>query len=427
MSSVVRPKTSIGLEIEINGMTRELEIYVDWNLWGAAAEHCGRELRTKPCVGISGLTHLRKSLISMEKGAEHVTFDNAGTHIHIDFLNDIASNNASQLQRKAAKYRNNKYINPTGSGKKWYWIDPSGKYWSSPKGWIEKTATNTKPHPNSVYERTGVYKRQLLNVKRFMAIGIRFADTLFALQHPDRRFNKYCHSLASWNEDLMFKMTSVRSIAVHPNLQQRHRRHMFNLLSFAKWGTVEVRMIKASLNTEEIWAQIVLFTKMARMAKLNIGLPEATGRITTDFTILLNFCNIHGKYRKILVNMFNENISQKQFWCYCFRCYERYRQTEVYDYGLSRPVCRHCHQNHAVCIHCGRLINRSTAPLKLKMDDAIDGGRFICSHCYEHIGKRHIRAIETAGGFCKALNANVGSGFSKHGMRQLRKMRELFT
>lgn len=419
-----RPRTSVGIEIEINQLPHNLDI--DRSLWVNAHEHCGVELRTTPCAGVEGLRKLKRSIRKMEKspGSRTCGFNNAGTHIHIDFLNDVAP--MANLKRKAAKYnsRHNTYENPTGTGKKWFWIDERGVFYRSPSHYSQKLGLARRPA--DVYKNTGKNKHTLLAVKRFMAIGIRFADVLFAIQHSDRRFNKYCHTIEDWNEDLLFEQKSIQAIATHPNLQQNHRRHMFNVLSFAKWGTIEIRMLKASLNTDEIWAQLMLFTRLARLARSKAPIPKPTGLITKDFTVLLNFAGMHGKYRKILVDMFGRSLKTRDFNCFCYSCYSQCRQSECYDYGLSRAVCRSCH-NRASCISCGRSVDKSRAPNSQRVDELIVGGRWICRHCKKSGDGQYRLNHEKSNNIRYALGTNVGSGFDSKGFRQLRRMRELFT
>jgi hypothetical protein len=424
-----RPPISVGVEIEVNAINQSLRSSVDWDLWEQAGEHCGVELRTSPCRGIGGLKKLKKSLEKMgkSKGAKACGFNNAGTHLHIDFLTENAPKDDSLvLKRKAAPTDHfGDYYNPFGNGKKWYWVTSDGRKWESPAAY-RMSASRRGTSARVAYNKT---PDNILNgVKRFFILGIRFADVLFAIQHPDRRFNKYCHTIEGWDEKLVKKAKSVGEIATHPNLQQNHRRHMFNAMAFRKWGTIEIRMLKASLDADEIWAQMMLFTRLARLARTKkVKLPKATGMITKDFTTLINFAGMHGKYRKVLVDVFGRNIRVKQFRCFCFRCYREYRQTEFYDYGLSRAVCRGCHTN-AACVMCSRALRRDVISNKHRIDDLVEGGRWLCKYCFSD---ENIKSVRTSAkkkrGSVSILGATIGSGYDEQGMRQLRRMRELFT
>lgn len=406
--------TSIGIEIEVNHLPFDLRNSIDWSLWGRDAEHCGIELRSIPFRGFSGIRAMRKSLQAIEKSpsAKYAGFNNAGTHIHIDFA---GPESAPPLKRKAAKAIIGGYDSP--SGKKWYWVSPDGAVWASPSDYrIHRGSA-----PSEQYNKTG--DKLLLSVQRFFAIGIRFADTLFALQHPDRRVNKYCHSIENWDEKTLFSARSIAEIAEHPQLQQMHRRHMFNAMAYKRWGTIEVRMIRATLDSDELWAQICLFSKLAAAAKdLERGIPEAKGNISVNFVSLLNFANINGKNRKVLTNMFNRNSSQSEFYCRCFRCHSYLIQQNFVDIGMSRVVCRGCFE--LCCENCSRYIGHADASANLKVDNLVEGGRYVCGDCSK-TKDNYANSYERRG-FHTVAGMRLGSGFDKFGMRQLRRMRELF-
>lgn len=407
-----KSRTKIGLEIEVNNLNRNLRDSIDWNIWSRDNEHCGVELRTKPISGRKELSRLSANLKQMEKspGAKACGFNNAGTHLHIDFISD-AVENTSKLSRKAAPKVNDIYVNPTGSLKRWYWIDETGRMFEKP--------SDAQAPMNAHRANMQTPATQLENVKRFLTIGVRFSDVMICLQHPDRRLNKYCHAIGAWDETLLNSRTSVYNIANDMNLQQGHRRHAINAMAFAKWGTIEIRLIKASLTRDEIWAQIVMFCKLANKAKGREPLPVATGMISIDFVTLLNWAGLTGKHRKTLTDMFRRNTSIESFNSICYSCQGSYDQRLIVDYGLSRPVCMGCDTNMNVCCHCGEHPGYDGRPSLLDNRN----GRKICGYCSEM--KQDILKQEKAGNFIYLMSLPVGSGFDSVGPTQLRRMRGL--
>lgn len=410
--------TSVGLEIEVNHLTAGLRESVNKNLWTIASEHCGRELRSVPCRGPTEIRRLIRSIEEMQKWSSYAGFDNAGTHIHIDFLRDCKTDvSVSSLRRKSANKVGDIYVNPTGSGKKYYWISPDGACWSSPKAFTSYSMAGFESPAQA--SRSRKLNKASISVKRFLALGIRFADCLTALQHPDRRFNKYCHSLADWDEELLFSVKSISEICNHQNLLQGHRRHAFNPLAFEKYGTVEIRMLKASLNPMEIWAQIFLFTRMAELAKSEDGLPSPIGRVTVDFCLLLDACDIHGRIRRQLLTMFNRNMCEKNFNIRCFRCEKFRHQSGFTDIGLSRGLCEYC-SIYNFCVAC------KNAMIKTDKDACqLDHNRFLCSYC--SVRKNDYRDIEKSRKSMLSYGDKVGSGFDELGFKALRRMRAIFT
>ena len=93
---IKKPKVNIGLEIELNSTGG---LNVDNKLWQVVNEHCGYELRSYPCKTPGQIKRLIKSIELMSKQS-YSTFDNTGTHIHIDFLNDqnVSPSDLERLQ-----------------------------------------------------------------------------------------------------------------------------------------------------------------------------------------------------------------------------------------------------------------------------------------------------------------------------------------
>lgn len=418
------PRTSIGVEIEVNRFNRRLETSMSRSVWSTAPEHCGMELKSVPCGTPGEIKKLVRSLEKMNIAAGDTPgFENTGTHIHIDFLKDIKLEKYDLgLKRINAAYINGRYLNPTGSGKKYYWISPDGSIWSKPKDYASYVGANgVNP---STASRIQADSRYLNAVKRFLALGIRFANPLFGLQHPDRRFNKYCHTLAFWSEETLFSCRSIHEICHHPNLLQGHRRHMFNLLAFPKYGTVEIRMVRGSLSPDELWPQIFLFGKMAKLAKSSEQLPNPSGNIVVDFTTLLDACDIHGKMRRSLMDAFSKNSSVKTFNIRCYRC-ERYDHFGNYsDFGLSRGVCNHCIA-YTTCAYCG---NESEKSSSQKLDDRLSGGRYLCASCLRvGVNVDWVLNQEKRLGSVHILGEPVGSGVGENGPIGLGRMIALFS
>jgi hypothetical protein len=421
------PKTSIGVEIEVNNFNRRLSTSMDATLWSTADEHCGTEMRTVPCKTPGAIKQLVRSLDRMHITAgETPGFDNTGTHIHIDFLRDVDGDALSRgLKRMNSERIEGRYKNPTGTDKKYYWLSPDGNVWAKPKDYASYLgSSNLSPEMASRVDRQSRY---LSSVKRFLSLGIRFSHSLFGLQHPDRRFNKYCHTLAYWSEDKLAACKSVQDIINHPNLLQGHRRHMFNVMAFPKYGTIEVRMIRGTLAPDQLWPQIFLFGKMARLAKSEETLPQTSGNIFVDFGILLDACDIHGKMRRRLTEMFTTNASIKGFNLRCYRC-EIYDHFDRFaDYGLSRPVCHSCGTRDFIyCASCGVEEIRERCH-DSKLDDTIDGGRYLCRSCYGSVNLDRLLEKEKSDGVLHIMGVAVGSGFDESGPVGLRRMRAIFS
>lgn len=423
----MNPRTSIGVEIEVNSFNRRLETSMQRDVWSTAPEHCGTELRSVPCATPGAIKKLVRSLEKMNIAAGQTPgFQNTGTHIHIDFLKDVKKDSVDiGLKRINSLLVDGRYSNPTGSGKKYYWISPDGATWSKPKDYLSYLgASNIRPDTAS---RVAMESRYLISVKRFLTLGIRFAHALFGLQHPDRRFNKYCHTLAYWSEDLLNACKSIHEICHHPNLLQGHRRHMFNLMAFPKYGTVEIRMIRGSLSPDELWPQIFLFGKMAKLAKSKDPLPASVGNLVLDITALFDACEIHGKIRRTLTDMFSQNVSHKGFNIRCYRCEAYDHHGRYTDYGLSRGVCGGC-MRYAFCAWCNIEISRRSKIDHLKLDDKLAGGRYLCEGCFRGgVNIDWMMTREKKMDVTYIMGEPVGSGVSSSGPFGLRTMDVIFS
>ena len=215
---------------------------------------------------------------------------------------------------------------------------------------------------------------------------------------------------------------TIEQICTHKNLQQNHRRYMFNALSFPKFGTIEVRMIRGSLNYKEVWEQVYLFGKIAQLAKSNRKIPKPTGELKIDFILLMSACGIHGKMRRKL----NRRLSgADMLWtARCFSCQTQNYIKHFYDYGLSRPICIGCHAMYEYCAWCGYISKRSGNRLN-RIDEKIPNGRGICNSCYDLGAKSSIKRAEEDGTLF-IMGIPVGSGTDEKGPIALRKMRETF-
>lgn len=423
----MNPKTSIGVEIEVNDFNRRLETTMAKDVWSTVAEHCGTELRSIPCRTPGAIRKLVRSLDRMSIAAGTTPgFDNTGTHIHIDFLKDVDGVETTKLLKRINSTRNaeGKYSNPVGTDKKYYWLSPDGNLWAKPKEYASFVGSaNLTPDAAS---RSQKDSRYLTSVKRFLVLGVRFANTIIGLQHPDRRFNKYCHTLAYWSEAKLAETKSIHEIIHHPNLLQGHRRHMFNVMAFPKYGTIEVRIIRGTLSPDDLWPQIFLFGKMAKLAKSEEALPQTSGNLFVDFGVLLDACDIHGKMRRSLTDTFSKNAAIKGFSVRCYRC-ERYAHFGQFsDYGLSRPVCHRCTSEYALCAMCGNEDSRYRLT-ESKLDDCLDGGRYLCRHCYSTQNIVQLLDREKAGGLVNILGVPIGSGVDINGPVGLRRMSAIFS
>lgn len=399
---------SIGIEIEIENSIFYQDIINKTKLFQDVDEHCGRELRSKPASGPTQIRRLFDAIRMMEERQPDPGFHNTGTHLHIDF-----ADRASTLKRKQARLDSGLWMNPFGNGKRYYWVDESGMNWESPSAAAPNIAKLTNNTPADL----------LLAIKRFLVLGIRFADVLLAIQHPHRRFNKYCHTLAYWDEAKLMACKSVKEIIHHPNLVQNHRRHAINVMSFPKHGTMEIRIMRGTLDTEEIWAQTFLFCRMARLAK-NLdapipafGNPKSKTELGAGLVLLLNACGIHGKMRRYLIELSKTRLDNPSLECFCFYCHEQFRSDDVKDFGLSRAVCPDCFNKR--CIFC-------SLPGSKKVDDKLDGGRWLCvNHDSEEV-RKIIATREKVDGIFMTSEGFVGAGFDSSGLFNLSRVQKLF-
>jgi hypothetical protein len=400
---------SIGIEIEIENSIFFRDFLEETNLFQEVDEHCGRELRSKPAVGPFQIRRLFNGISELEEINSNPGFQNTGTHLHIDFLD-----RANNLKRRQAPIVDGVWNNPLKNGKRYYWVDSEGNNWDAPSSAAVNAAKIAKVTPAST----------LLAVKRFLALGIRFADVLLAIQHPDRRFNKYCHTLAYWDEKKLMDCKSIDEIVRHPNLAQNHRRHAINVLSFPKHGTMEIRIMRGTLDTKEIWAQTFLFCRMAALAKrLNLPIPACEKarnktEIGAGLVVLLNACGIHGKMRRYIIELSKKRLENPSLNCFCYNCHEQFMHSQVKDIGLSRSVCDECFQhNHKRCVLCGHIG-------AVKLDNKIDGGRWLCN---VHSEASHaVATAEKAGNAILTSDGQVGSGFDENGISNLERIRKLF-
>lgn len=418
--------TSIGLEIEVNNFDFKMERELDGSLWSTATEHCGVEIRSVPCKGPHQIRRLMSSLKEMERWSNRAGFNNAGTHIHIDFLRDLDPSRMGELKRKNAdRLADGTFANPTGTGKKYYWVDANGTRFARPSDYAAYVGKSFNSPIEAFKSRKS--SAALLSVKRFLALGIRFSDVIMALQHPDRRFNKYCHTIGDWDEDLLFKARSVSEICSNRNLAQGHRRHAINALAFNKYGTIEIRVIKASLSYDLIWPQIFFFTRMASLAKSSDGLPESTGKVTVDFQVLMDACDIHGKIRRSLTDTLKKNLDMPNFNIRCYSCDTFTHHGNYIDIGLSRGLCFDCVYDRYYCVRCKASRSRHETNLSSrKLDNMIEKGRYLCESCYRNC-LADILDYEKKHGVVYVHGEAVGSGFDSNGFKALRRMRALFS
>lgn len=412
-----RSKVNIGVEIEINS-TNGMEI--DNSLWVLEGEHCGYELRSYPCKTPGQIKRLIKSIEKMSN-TSFGTFDNTGTHIHIDFLNDANVSETDLNRMTVLQNADGTWNNPLGTGKRYMWVCPSGELWKSPKDYLKSKGAVIKDAEKYYIERGNFVE----SVKRFLLLGVRFADVLFAIQHPSRRFNKYCHTISGWDEDFLMACKTVHEICKSPRLLQMHRRHMFNPLAFRKFGTLEIRMIKGTLDHKEIWEQIFLFGKMAQLAKSNDYIPKSTKNgLNEDFVLLMGACKIHGKIRRRLTKRFKKysKANKKKWTARCFACEVQGLCKDFYDHGLSRPYCSMCHKNYTSCIYCGYNLPRGSGYL---FDNKLEDGRYLCNGCSTSGVKKKIKNAEKTG-ILYLMGQQIGSGVDSKGLTALRRMRAIF-
>lgn len=391
--------TSIGIEIEVNNFNNTLRSAMDSDVWKRVDEHCGSELRSKVCRGPFQIRKMLKTLKTMHKSqpGKECGFSNAGTHLHIDFVPNPNTKNPRKKEdltkidsSKRREYfcedcqRNHEEESDNPFNTKFYYIDKDDKPWRTPQSYIQAWRPKKERGVDIWGSKKDKHKSVLLSVKRFLGLGIRFAHVMFALQHPERHLNKYCHTIEFWNESTLNKSKSVQSICVNPRLLGSHRRHMLNPLAFQKFGTVEIRMMRATLDPDEIWEQIYFFVKLSSLAKKHhISLPESSGNIALDFVTLTNAAGIHGRMRRRLADRIVKNNKLRDKATHiCFICGATKSAKDFIDYGLSRPVCKNCHSTYVHCEFCGRRYERGYHASRLSM---IDGkghsGRHACGNC----------------------------------------------
>lgn len=416
---------SIGLEIEVNKNTNDLSAEVaESGIWSIVDEHCGIELKLKePATRPAEILKVMRFLQSVESNdsAHGIGFLNAGTHIHFGFLS-----NKKMPIKKAAEWIKttedgyNIYRHPFDKYSKYYWVDENGNQFHTLSQWRGVNNLNK----DEVYIKTP--PDILEDVKRFLLLSVRFAMPLIILQHPDRRVNKYCHTLADWPEDKLMACKSVAEIDNHVQLGNLQRRLMVNPQSFKKWGTLEVRLIKASLTPIEVWSQIFLWGKMVKLAKSRAKIPVTSNdsKYSTDFNILLDACKIHGRVRNLLIDQYLKNAKTIPFSVHCFNYHScnNYGPAHTFvDYGNSRLLCKQCHGSRHYCAVCGQQYSRSSSYNYGRIvDEKIAGGRFVCNHCMGAL------TSEGPGGYLWSMGMKVGNGFDEWGFIGLRRMLGVF-
>lgn len=411
-------RTSVGLEIECNYLSGFLvdRLSKDWDIVG---EHCGHEFRSKPCHTPSDVRNLIRKVRLTSKQVNGVGFENAGNHIHLNF-----AGSPSDVKRKFAKKdkENGGYKNPTGvKHRRVYWTNGE-KYWITLDSYLR-----SRFGPLQYISTDAEDPEMLLDIKRFMVLGSRFADLLLCMQHPSRRFNKYCHTISDWSEERMLRALSIREIVISNYFQINHRRIMFNAKSFSKFGTVEARMMAATFDWKEVWAFMLLLMRMGELAKLRCALPMSSGDIRTDFRLLMDACGIRGKSRRLLESKLIISLSTKQFLCRCSNlgCERVHRQENFIDLGLSRPLCMGCNETMFFCAKCGRRCTLSLSRGEL-IDNKPGYDRYICNDCLSYISKEGLISIENQENVIFSAGIKIGSGFDENGFNALRRMREIF-
>jgi hypothetical protein len=399
MATQKMTETSIGIEIEINRFNNRILSALDKTLWKTQDEHCGSELKSVPCRGPVEIRRIIKSIEAFDKAdpLKSCGFNNAGVHIHIDFIPPPQQDNPRKAEdltlidsSKPEKFwceecnRHHEDDPQLPFGKKfkiYYSHEKTGSYFKTPDDYIRAWRPK-KPNPGKVYIDKTNHRTLLEDVKRFMTIGVRFAPLLFALQQPERRLNKYCHTIQYWDEALLSKCKSISDICEHPALLNKHRRHMLNPMAFSKFGTMEVRMIAGTLDPKEIWTQIYLFGKLARLAKSRDEIPESTNHVASDFVNLMSAARIHGKMRRRLAGMIKDRQANIVL-CRCFVCYEAGDSPTYTHMGLSRTICSPCMGKLMFCDYCGNRYNHDDNVMTITGRKGKKRGRLKCSYCSE--------------------------------------------
>lgn len=405
-------ETSIGIEIEINRFTDKLRSSFDPKLWKSDNEHCGVELRSVPCRGPVEIKKIINSIAKMQKVAGKCGFDNAGTHIHIDFIpppkqdnprkaEDLTTIDSSTIDKYWCEdcdewHEEDDPQYPFGPDVKKYFLDKkSGKYFQTPEDYIRAWRPKKEKGKNIYRSEKKSHEHIVRSVKRFMTIGVRFAPVLFAIQLPERRLNKYCHTIQYWDEKYLDSCKSIAQICEHPALLKKHRRHMFNPLSFSKFGTVEVRMIHASFDYKEIWTQIFLFGKLAKLAKSDNEIPKSTGNAAADFVNLMGAAGIRGKARRRLSDMIKSREATVAT-CRCYICYNASKSPDFYHVGLSRTICIGCYNKYYWCCYCGIRQNKNDGHTMVKVSKRGNpGGRWACANCAKDSKRKTFQKTES--------------------------------
>jgi hypothetical protein len=428
-------ETSIGIEIEVNNFNRELRAALDGSLWKTGDEHCGVELRSVPCAGPAAIRDIVRSLSKLHDADPGGTcgFSNAGTHIHIDFIptpeqkNPRSEKDLERIDTEIPEVWKCNYCDEDHEeqrpnpypGQRYYYKDNAGGNWRTPMEYIRAWKPK-KPEPKQVWGDKIGHRDIVESVKRFMLISKRFAHVLFAIQKPERRFNKYCHTVEHWDEAKLMACKSIQEVSEHNSLAANHRRIMVNPLAFNKYGTVEVRMIAATLDANELWSQIFLFGKLARLAKSNIEIPAATGVVALDFLALMNAAGVHGRVRRSLSALITERKAEFVP-TRCASCNHEGDSRNSVDFGFSRPICKKCNQSFWWCDFCGvRIVNGDTDNGVQFNDPRGTKGRISCRNCHVRL-KENLKSEASAGGRY-IMGTFVGNGVDATGNLAPRRM-----
>lgn len=421
-------ETSIGVEIEVNTLNRVLRSAMDTSIWKTGEEHCGAELRSVPCAGPSAIRDLILSLSKMHDAdpTGQCGFSNAGTHIHIDFIptpnqknprseKDLTRVDTEIPETWRCQYCDLDHEEPRPNpfpGNRYYYKDNSSSSWRTPQEYFRAWKPK-KPEPMAVWADQKKYPEILESVKRFMLIAKRFSHVIFAIQKPERRFNKYCHTVEHWNESILMGCKTIQEVCEHSALANNHRRIMLNPLAFRKYGTMEVRMIAATLDANELWVQIFFFGKLARLAKSNKEIPVPTGNISIDFLLLMNAAGIHHRVRRCLGAFISERKSEI-LPTRCVQCNHEGDSRDAIDVGLSRPLCRKCFTSFWYCDFCGvRIVSGDVENGKVFEDSRGASGRVACIGCYVNSKELMKQEIDRHGRFM--MGAFVGNGLGPTG------------
>jgi hypothetical protein len=389
-------RTSVGFEIEVNQSVKAPKG------WQIDSEHCGVELKSPPLRSPRQILGALRAIDKVPKS--DTTFDNAGVHIHFDFLNDATS---EVLERRTSKLIHpGSYLSPLGTNKKYFWVDANGGHWNSPAD--HRLALASKASPEKAWYTKD--SKVTESVKRFCEMGVTFWHIMSLLQHSDRLYNKYCHNLGNWDLDKLRGCRSVEEICNHPNLLQGHRRHAINPMAIRKYGTVEVRIVKGSLSAREIWLQTYFWGKVVKLAK-SVGkpLPQPTSprNILDDAWIFLDAIGAHGKMAGRLM----ERIMQPRFSppiAKCYKCSNNCMVSDLIDIGLSRGLCVNCAAKK-LCVVCGgHLSSMNACEVRNATYISGYGKRYACSFC----DTSNLNKLENAG-VVYIGGTGIGSGWEK--------------